>query len=41
MNRFGKLVQLAVDNAKKRLVMRLFTNLGNNGDGRILGGIHG
>jgi hypothetical protein len=30
MNRFGEHVQLAVDNAKRRLVMRLPTNLGSN-----------
>jgi len=31
MSRFGRLVQLAMDNAKKRPVTRLLTNLRSNG----------
>jgi len=30
MNWFGGLVQLAMDNAKRRLITRLLTNLGSN-----------
>jgi hypothetical protein len=39
-SQFGGPIQLVVDNAKKRLIMKLPANLGNK-DGRILGQVCG